>query len=273
MDTNKLSDCERKELNHKKLICQFWNLKSNYILQKMFFNLDRKNLLEIIKPNKTIQKRLNITVNDYKKYTEEFSSIKIEIIPVKNSYGQFINVKNEDYIFFYYHIYFNENKIEIKRNFFLPNDNVTKINISIDYRIQSLEGLFINCKCIDSIIFKRFYRNNIKNMSSMFPYCLSLRNIYIFNCNTINVVDMNNMFLNCSSLEEINFENFKTNNVTNMSFMFSGCSSLKKLNLSNFNTNNVTNMMNMFFNCSSLIELNLSNFNTNNLRDIGGMFS
>ena len=60
--------------------------------------------------------RINISIKDYKKCSELiYSSIEIEIKPVKNKYGKFINIDegNEKY----YHIYFNNNKEEIKRNY------------------------------------------------------------------------------------------------------------------------------------------------------------
>ena len=68
----------------------------------------------------------------------------------------------------YYHIYFNDNKKEIKRNYLNENENVSKLKIIIDYQIKSFERLFDNCKCIEFINFKKFYRNNINNMSYMF---------------------------------------------------------------------------------------------------------
>ena len=190
--------------------------------------------------NKRIQNRLNLDVKDYKEYCE----IEIEIIPIKDEYGQFININNKDKL--YYHIYFNNSKKEIKNKYIIKEKHkVTKIKIIIDYQVKSFYKLFYWCTCIESINFKKFYRNNITYMSFMFR--------------------------GCSSLKELNLNNFKTNNVTDMSFMFSGCSSLKELNLNNFNTNNVTDMSYMFYECSSLLELNLNNFNTNNVTDMGWM--
>ena len=109
------------------------------------------------------------------------------------------------------------------------------INIIIDYQVESFEDLFCNRRCVESIYFKKFYRNNITNMSYMFYDCYSLR--------------------------ELNISNFNTNNVTNMSGMFWGCSSLKELNLSNFNTNNVTDMSFMFYGCSEKIKIKMKFLN------------
>ena len=77
-------------------------------------------------------------------------------------------------------------------------DRISKINITIDYQIESFYGLFDNCKCIESINFINFHRNNVINMGFM--------------------------FYGCSSLKELNLSNFNTNNVNNMRGMFNGCS-------------------------------------------------
>ena len=200
---------DKREINKIKIKDIFNNIKSKYILQKFFKYLLKKKLLDIIKYNKNIKSRINISINDYKEYSGIYSSIEIEIKPIINEYDTFINI-NEDNDE-YYHIYFNDNKEEIKRNYLNENDNVSKFKIIIDYQIKSFKKLFYNCECIEYIYFKKFYRNNINNMG------------YMFN--------------GCSSLKELNISNFNTNNVTNMAGMFSGCSSLEELNLSNFNTN------------------------------------
>ena len=121
---------------------------------------------------------------------------------------------------------------EIKNKFRINGeDKATKIKIIIDYQIISFEKLFEDCYCIESIIFKKFYRNNINNMSYM--------------------------FYGCPSLKELNLNNFNTNNVTDMSMMFNECSSLKKLNISNFNTNNVKYMNLMFDGCPKGLKNNI----------------
>ena len=197
------------------------NIKSRYILSKIIDIMPKKKKLEIIKYNKRIQNRLNLDIKDYKEYLEIYSSIEIEIIPTKNKYSKFININENDKL--YYHIYFNDNKEEIKNKYRIKEENgvtkheyyikkedkVTKINIIIDYQVKSFKELFYKCRCIKSINFKKFYRNNITDMSYMFD--------------------------GCSSLKELNINNFNTNNVTNMACMFSGCSSLKLLRFKSFN--------------------------------------
>ena len=246
-------------------------IRSSFILKKIFWCLEKKKKLETIRYNKSIQERINININHYKEYTEKYSSIEIEMKPMENEYGRFINI-NKEYEE-YYHIYYNDNKKEqIKSTSLNKNDKVSKINIIIDYQVKSFNNLFYNCKCIESICFKKFYRNNITGMSNMFYGCSSLTNIDLSNFNTDNVTDMSGMFCDCSSLKELNLNNFNNNNVTNMRCMFSGCSSLTNINLSNFNTNNVTNMSCMFNECSSLTNIDLSNFNTKNVTTMSGMF-
>ena len=165
------------------------NLKSDYFIQKFFGYMSERKYLETIRYNKSIQKRINININHYKAYSETKTSIELDIIPMKGKYGKFININEEDKK--YFHIYFNDNKKkEIENTSLYKDDNVSKISIIIDYQIKSFSKLFYYFGCIESIKFKKFYRNNI--------------------------TDMNNMFNECSSLKELNLNNFNTNKVTNM---------------------------------------------------------
>ena len=280
---------EDNKKNNKDLLK---DIKSKYIIEIIFDNLQIINYLNVIRYNKYFQNLLNKTIANYK-YN---SKIEIDIIPEENKCGKFINFEEEDEPFF--HIYFNNIQNETKRKIFYSSDKIEKIKVIIDYEVTSLAGLFSQCECIKKIDFKKFYRINIvdmkemffgcyylkeliisklktnyvENMRSMFCNCPYLELINVSNFNTNNVEDMSNMFCDCKSLKEINLDNFNTNNVTDMSLMFKDCKSLTKLNLSSFNTNNVINMYSMFFGCSKLEELNLSNFNTSNTVNLGKMF-
>ena len=161
---------------------------------------------------------------------------------IKNKYKIYTNVYTEDGMI----------KRENYHEYYIDEeDKVTKIKIIIDYQVKSFKKLFDDCECIESINFKKFYRNNINDMSYMFAGCSSLKQINLNNFNTNNVTNMSSMFFGCSSLKELNLNNFNTNNVTNMSYMFNGCSSLKELNLNNFNTNKVKYMLGMLEGCSA----------------------
>ena len=243
------------------------NINSKYIIEQIFDNLLRRKMLQIIKYNKHFQKKLNISKNDYKNFIE----IEIELIPEEYSSGQFINILNKkDRLF--YHIFFDDYKNEIDRNYINYNESISKIKIIIDYEIKSFEKLFQYCDCIKSISFLKFYRNDINNMSSMFYQCNTLKKLDLSKLITNNVSNMAKMFYNCSSLEELNLTNFNTKNVKDMSSMFEGCISLKKLDISNFNTINVSDMSHMFLSCKSLEKINLSNFNVNNAINMNLMF-
>ena len=106
----------KAEFNRIKLEDIFKNIKSKYILQKIFNNLLKKKSLDIIKYNKNMKDRININIKDYKEYYEE---IEIEIIPIKDKYGKFIYIKEKDKL--YYHIYFNDKEEEIKINYIKEN--------------------------------------------------------------------------------------------------------------------------------------------------------
>ena len=230
-------------------------------------NLEIKKSLNILKYNKNIKERINISSNDYKQYAEKYSSIEIEI--KLNEKGKLINIPEEDKK--YYHVFLDNKEIQ-KFNGYFSGDINKKIKIKIDYQVKSLKKLFCECESIESIDFKKFYRNNINDMSEMFKGCLSLKELNFDNFNTDNVVDMSEMFEYCSSLDELNLNKFNTNNVKNMNCMFRGCDFLREIHLDVFNTNKVTDMNNMFCDCSTLTKINLSNFNRNNVTHMNDMF-
>ena len=166
MDSKNSSKGNRSVLKTKVF---FEKLKSDYFLQKIFNIISKHKSLEIIKYNKKIQNRLNISIKDYKDYSEIYSSIEIEIIPIKNCYGVFMNIIEDIKDESYYHIYFNDDKIETKnysidyddlihaKYYSIDYDNkISKIKIIIDYQIESFEYLFGGCDFIESINFKKF---------------------------------------------------------------------------------------------------------------------
>ena len=272
------NECETKQIinvfpNQTFIDNLFKNIKSKYILEQIMTNLSKKKVLKIVRYNKRIQSKLGLSIIDYKDYFEKLSPIIMEIIPnkkYKKTSGIFINLnQNEEK---YYHMYYNDNKEEIKIDDLTKYDKVKKFVLKIDYQINSFKELFHNNICIKSINFIKFNRNNIINMSGMFYGCSLLKELNLSHFKTDNVNNMSDMFYGCASLKELDLSNFDTNNVTNMNNMFNKCASLKELDLSNFNTTNVTSMACMFFECSSLKKLNLSNFNTNKVVYMTSMF-
>ena len=61
---------KNNKIIYNKIKYNLENIKSNYILKKIFFNLTKKKYLEIIKYNKKSQNILNITINNYKEYMD-----------------------------------------------------------------------------------------------------------------------------------------------------------------------------------------------------------
>ncbi len=79
MNSTKELTKDKRGLNKIELKDIFKNIKSNYILKKIFYNLMKKKSLDIIKYNKNIKERMNISIKDYNEYLEIYSSIEIEL--------------------------------------------------------------------------------------------------------------------------------------------------------------------------------------------------
>ena len=250
-------------------------IKSKYILVQICSNVNEKLLLKIIKHNKKLKSKLNISLNDYKNY----GKIVIELIPIEkiDKEQMFINYEEQNESL--YHINFiNDEKdakndgiigffknLFKKKNCITQSDNVRKIIIIIDNKINSLKGLFKDCICLKEINFIKFNNNHINDMSELFSGCISLEKLNILKMKTDNVTNMKEMFYKCQKLRTLNLKNFKMNNVTSMRAMFYGCSALEDLNFLIFDTSNVIQMNDLFYDCFSLHELNI--YNTNGIYD------
>ena len=251
----------------------FKKINSKYIIQEIFNYIDLIRVLELVRYNKDIKNKLEVSKKNYEKI---FNQIQIEIYPKdnlefkaneQNIFINFLGGKN------YYHIFFDDNDEEIDRNYIQKGELIKKIKIMIEPEFNSLSGLFKDCKCIKEIRFTKFNRTDIIDMKEMFYGCHSLTKINFSHFNTENVTNMSNMFMQCSKLEALDVSTFNTSNVIDMSFMFSQCSTIKDLDLSNFNTAKVSEMVCMFFACTKLEKLNLSSFNFDNVLHMKGMFN
>ena len=236
---------EENQIKQAKSKIELKNFENDYFLKEIFNFIKKNKTLEILKYNRELQKKLNLSINDYKEYSQLYSSIEIELKLDNDAHGEknkFIYIP--DKIKEYFHIYFDNSNEEIKRNYLNENEKVNKIKIIIDYPVKSFKFLFARCEHITSIFFKKFYRINITDMGAMFIGCSSLKEINLSNFNTNNLINANNMFYGCSSLKELNL--FSTNNVKYMNHMFCGCSSLEKLDLSNFNFLYISKLLYLF---------------------------
>ena len=82
---------KKEEQGQSKLVVsnnKLIKLKSDYFIQKFFDYIPEKKSLEIIKYNKDITKRIKISINHYKAYSETKTSIELDIIPMKGKYGE-----------------------------------------------------------------------------------------------------------------------------------------------------------------------------------------
>ena len=248
------------------------SIRSKYVLKQIFANCKVNVCLKLILHNKKYQKRLNISIIDS---ILAYNIIKIEITPVSVldtpfiDRFPFINIKNDRSN---YHIFFNDSKEPINRDYFRKEDKVSKITVFIDRKIKTLKELFKDCIYIKEVKVTNCIRDTIYNTSKMFYGCKSLVKADISKLNTRNVNNMGWMFYFCSSLEEVIISNLNTLNATNMEYMFAWCVSLKELNLSNLDTKNVINMESMFSDCSSLSYLNILNFNLSSVINMKYMF-
>ena len=88
------------ELNKKekivpsKFINNLSRIKSDYFLKKLFLNIAKRRILNIIKYNKLSQNRLNININDYDNYYHTYTPIEIELTIAEERFGMFINTLN-----------------------------------------------------------------------------------------------------------------------------------------------------------------------------------
>ena len=68
-------------------------VKSSYIIKLFFLNIYERKKLKLIKYNKKFQKRLNITLFNYKHFTEKY------IIFESNGTGKEYNISNNQLLF------------------------------------------------------------------------------------------------------------------------------------------------------------------------------
>ena len=242
-------------LNKGKLRGKIENVKSKYILQKIFNNIIKDKTIKIVKYNKNIQNKININIDDYEKYwAEKYEIVEIEIIPAKNKYGKFINIYDKNK-YKYCHIFFNNNyKKQIKRNFLKKDENVSKINITLYKQFNYFIRLFYECNCIEYISFKKYYRNKNFIFSHMFGRCYSLKEANISNLNSKISFLSERMFANCSSLKKVVLPHVNSNiKSIEATDMFYYCKSLEEINLSdfiNFNIGCSYYINGMFYQCS-----------------------
>ena len=84
MESTNVISKEKEEKNEIKSVATYKRIKADFILEKIFNNLEKKKSLNIVKYIKNIKKRINININDYKECTSIEIEIKIKIIKIVN---------------------------------------------------------------------------------------------------------------------------------------------------------------------------------------------
>ena len=176
----------------------FNDIHSNFILKKIFHNLDKKDYCQIIRYNKNLQKKLNITIKDYNLLYKIYSKIELEIIPTSGKI-QTDEIIKRNYKESFYHITYNyENNKSIKKK-----RNLKSIHIIIDTEFETLNGLFKDCVGIYKFKFLKYKRIDVTDMSEMFSGCFNMVDVDLSKIKAFSVLDMNNMFKGCKSLEKL----------------------------------------------------------------------
>ena len=255
---------------NEKSLSDIKKIRSKYIRIFVFKFLSRKNMLDIVKYNKSIKKELNFDLNSYK----FFNAIEIEITTVENNYDGIVNsrdLSSNDINL----VHFVKNKKE--KDIFFDNDklsdNENKITIYIEKTFSDLSYFFKDCYNIKKIIFKKFRIKNFNDMSYMFFNCKNLESIIFLEFDTSNVRSFFSMFGLCKSLKVLDLSKFNTNNALDMGYMFYKCINLFSINLKTFNTENVLRMQGMFSLCTSIKTIDLFGFDTSKVIDMKGMFA
>ena len=156
------------------------NIKSKFILKKIFEQIQYNKLLELIRYNRNLQNRLQKGLNDYKEYLKT----EIEIIPNSIFCEKFMNIKDNDA--FYFHIYFNDSKNEIKFNELFSYKFIRKIKVIIEFEFKLFNRLFKNCHNIQKIKFIKFNRKDITDITGIFRGCINVEEINLSKINTEN---------------------------------------------------------------------------------------
>ena len=104
-------------------------IRSEYFLNYLCRHIKKRDkILRIFNYNKIMQKKLKITIQDYKNI---FNQIIIEVIPgiPKNNIRENVFIRIIRNCFNYYHIYFDDCENEIKRNYLEYNEKIKRKKI------------------------------------------------------------------------------------------------------------------------------------------------
>jgi len=275
------------ENNENNQLCNVSKIKSNFILKRVFTNLQTKKKLDICKYNKRIKGKVNIDIEDYIDrsrtiitFTVENDKYFIKQVPLFNIiisndiYNQFIAIKKnigekyaKEYLKQYtkdYNLYLNNKKIEFEVRPRILTIREKDKNCYMHFSHYPV----IFCKysiCIGESKFRLKINRNIHNLTALFANCNRTINFQVENSKD-NLTNLNAMFYGCKKVQYFDLKNLNTTNVRSFSDMFCQNKNITYLNISNFNTGHAITVRRMFGSCSSLKILHLNNLViTNNM--------
>ena len=128
------------------------NIKSNYILNKIFSPLERVKC-EMIRYNKKLKERLGITIDYYKALYKKYNIIEVDVIldgKYRLNYYHILSLIKSNYI----HVYTEEKKEDITENYAQENKiKYSKIKLIIEPDWLSLKELFYKFSIAQEINF------------------------------------------------------------------------------------------------------------------------
>ncbi len=133
--------------------------------------------------------------------------------------------------------------------------NLTEIQ-HLDYlntsEVMSMNGMFNQCKKLESLDVSTFNTAKVTNMTSMFQYCSALTQLDLSSFNTSKVTSMSAMCSFCSELTTVELRSFDISSVTSLAGMFWACTKLTTINCNADWSTTTANTADMFGYCSKL---------------------
>ena len=131
-------------------------IKNNLILKIIIQNISQKICLKLFKYSKKFKNKLNIDKKEYKTYLQ--IEVELKLVDKEHYYNDEIKFINYIDGRSNYHIYLDNEKNEIQRNYITKEENVSKIKVIIDKNVKKLNGLFSCRDLISEISFIKFNR-------------------------------------------------------------------------------------------------------------------
>ena len=269
-------------------------IKSKDILKELFTFVGEKIELNLLKYNKFLQNRVDLSLKDYESFKNIIIFIKFDVDYVNELRNEYKELKNKIDNKNYENEEqkkkltgdLNSKEQELKKSRFmgLPFFNQYREFIKIFYITgqdkseEAENSAFYNfldeSKPIPDIKISIDKNANITDCFSMFANCTTVKEIEFVKFYTKDVTSMRHMFYFCSHLRHLDLTNFDTSNVTTMFGLCKKCHNLETFKISEkFVTSKVTDMQYLFEDCNNIVELDLHYLDTSNIDNFSYMFN